>query len=235
MPLAARADSENLCGADGCKMSVRVVGLASQAEDEDPSATLGHAEVLSVELAPRHAIPEFDHRTEERPKVSAPMTGEETRDVLKKDGSRSVNANEVQEGEGEAGSVSGKAGPLPGDAEVLAGEASGPEGGSLPVTMMGCIADGLPCRLFFGPTRSVGASTISPPRSPPPLWFWLVGRVGDRSPVMTLALCESDDVPEVGDCGPVVGEDGAGVGVDLGEGDGSPSGSLKPKVNSSHP
>ena len=94
MPVAARADSENLCGALGCKMSVSVVGFASQTEEEDPSAALGHAEVLCVELAPRHAIPEFDHRTEESPKVSAPMAGEETRDVLEKDGSRSVNVNE---------------------------------------------------------------------------------------------------------------------------------------------
>lgn len=93
MPVAARADSENRSGAVGCKMSVRVVGLASQTKEEDPSSALGHAEVLSVELAPRHAVPEFDHRTEESPKVSAPMTGEETGDVFKKDGSRSVNPN----------------------------------------------------------------------------------------------------------------------------------------------
>jgi hypothetical protein len=124
MPLAARSDSEYLCGAIGCKMSVRVVSVASQTKEEDPSATLGHAEVLCVELPPRHAVPEFDHRTEESPKVSAPMTGEETRDVLEKDGSRSVNVNETKEGEGEAGSGPGEPGSLPGDAEILAGEAS---------------------------------------------------------------------------------------------------------------
>lgn len=70
------------------------------------------------------------------------------------------------------------------------------------------MADVPPARLFLGPTRSVGASTIRPPRSPPPLWFWLVGRVGDVSPVMTLALCESDDVFEVRGFRPVAGEDG---------------------------
>jgi hypothetical protein len=52
------------------------------------------------------------------------MTGEETRDVLEKDGSRSVNVNETKEGEGEAGSGPGEPGSLPGDAEILAGEAS---------------------------------------------------------------------------------------------------------------
>lgn len=105
-------------------MSVRVVGLASQTKEEDPSTTLGHAEVLCVELAPRHAVPEFDHRTEESPKVSAPMAGEEAGDIFEKDGSRSVNANEVQEGEGEAASVAREATALARNGEILAGEPS---------------------------------------------------------------------------------------------------------------
>jgi hypothetical protein len=43
------------------------------------------------------------------------------------------------------------------------------------------------------------------------------------------------DAPEVRDPRPSLGEDGAGVGVDLGEGDGAPSGTLQPKVKSSDP
>jgi hypothetical protein len=46
---------------------------------------------------------------------------------------------------------------------------------------------------------------------------------------------ELDDAPEVRDSGPSLGEDRRGVGVDLGEADGSPSGSLKPKVKPSDP
>ena len=49
MPVAARADSENRGGVLSCNTSRRVVGLASQTEDEDPSAALGHSEVTSVE------------------------------------------------------------------------------------------------------------------------------------------------------------------------------------------
>jgi hypothetical protein len=144
MPLAARADSEYLGGALGCKMSVRVVGIAAQTEDEDSSAALGHAEVSSVESPVRHAIPEFDHRTEERRHVSPSMTGEEARNVLEEDGGRSVASHKVEEGEGEAGAgadllcdigsvvgvvagverVGVEASPLPGDGEVLAWEAA---------------------------------------------------------------------------------------------------------------
>lgn len=55
----------------------------------------------------------------------------------------------------------------------------------------------------------------------------------------TLPLCglsvpppvsERDDVSEVGDSGPSLCEDGAGVGLDLAEGDGAPSGSLEAEV-----
>jgi hypothetical protein len=76
MPTAARADSENRGGALGCKMSVNVVGIASQAHDEDPSASLGHSEVASVENAVRPPIPEFSQSTEEGVEVPTGMRGE---------------------------------------------------------------------------------------------------------------------------------------------------------------
>jgi hypothetical protein len=55
------------------------------------------------------------------------------------------------------------------------------------------------------------------------------------SPIITWlngsnACSDRGDVTEVWDTGPALGEYGAGVGVDLGEADGAPSGSLKPKV-----
>jgi hypothetical protein len=132
MPVAARADSENRCGALGCNTSRRVVGTASQTEDEYPSSALGHSEVASVENPVRHAVPEFRHATEERRHVSPSMAGEESRYVFEEDGGRSVSLHKVEEREGEAaaGGVVGapvEAAPLPGDAEVLAGEAAGPE------------------------------------------------------------------------------------------------------------
>jgi hypothetical protein len=101
MPWAARADSENLGGALGCSTSRRVVGTASQTEDEDPSSALGHSEVASVENPVRHAIPELCHATCERRHVSPSMTGEESRYVLEEDGGRSVSLHKVEEGEGE--------------------------------------------------------------------------------------------------------------------------------------
>ena len=104
MPCAARADSENRGGALGSKMSVRVVRTASQTKDEDSSSALGHSEELSVENPVRHAIPEVDHATEERPKILASTTGEESRYVFEEEDGRSVSLHEGKEGEGEAGS-----------------------------------------------------------------------------------------------------------------------------------
>src|SRR5215213_2396984 len=101
MPAAARADRENRGGALGCNTSRRVVGTASQADDEDPSSPLRHSEVASVENPVRHAIPELCHATEERGQVSPSMTGEEARDVLEEDGGRSLSLNKVEEGVGE--------------------------------------------------------------------------------------------------------------------------------------
>jgi hypothetical protein len=148
MPLAARADSENLGGALGCKMSVSVVGIAAQAKDEDASSPLGHSEVASVEHPVRHAIPEFDQATEERRHVSPAMTGEEARYVLEEDGGRSVSFHKVEEGVGEAASgvepfpVAAHAASLAGDGEVLAGEAAGPEGGTMPTSTAGMFSAG---------------------------------------------------------------------------------------------
>lgn len=103
MPVAARADSENRGGALGCNTSRRVVGIASQTDDEDPSSALGHSEVASVEHPVRHAVPEFDHFTEESRHVASGMTGEEARDVFEEDGARSVSLHKAKEGEGEPG------------------------------------------------------------------------------------------------------------------------------------
>jgi hypothetical protein len=44
---------------------------------------------------------------------------------------------------------------------------------------------------------------------------------------------ELTDAAEVRDSGPSLGEDGAGVRVDLREADGAPAGSLQPKVKAS--
>jgi hypothetical protein len=62
--------------------------------------------------------------------------------------------------------------------------------------------------------QSIGAGVEV---SPPPL---LAG----------LALGQGDDVPEVGGVGPVSGEAGHSVWLDLADGDGSPPGSVEPEV-----
>jgi hypothetical protein len=130
MPAAARADRKNLGGALGCNTSVNVVGIASQTEDEYPSSALGHSEVLSVEHPVRHAIPEFDHLTDEPRHVAPAITGEESRYVLEEDGGRSMSLHKGEERESEDAALSGETGSLSGDTEVLAGEAAGPEDGS---------------------------------------------------------------------------------------------------------
>lgn len=138
MPVAARADSENRCGALGCNTSRRVVGFASQTEDEDPSSALGHSEVASVEDPVRHAIPEFCHLTEEARHVSPAMTGEESRYVFEEDGGRSVSLHKAKERKGEvAAGACDHAPSLPGDAEVLARKTAGPEMGAGPNRIFG--------------------------------------------------------------------------------------------------
>jgi hypothetical protein len=132
MPVAARADRKNLCGALGSNTSAR-----RDSEDEHSPSTLRHSEVASVKAPISHAIPEFDQRTEERRHVSPAITGQESRYVLEEDEPGSVNSGKVEECVGEAGSGSfAHASSLTGDGEVLAGEAAGPEGGSVPVIVI---------------------------------------------------------------------------------------------------
>lgn len=127
MPAALRADRKYRSGALGCSTSVRVGSIASQRKDEDASSPLRHSEEASVENPVRHAIPEVDHFTEETPKVSASIAGQESRDVFEEEGWGSVLFDEVEEDEGEDGSVAGETLSLACDGEVLAGEPAGPE------------------------------------------------------------------------------------------------------------
>ena len=195
MPVAARADRENLGGALGSSTSASRVS-----DDEHSPSALRHSEVASVEYPVSHAIPEFDQRCEERPKVLASMTGEKARNVLEEDEPRSVLSHKVKEGEGKAAALSGESASFAGDAEVLAGEPARPECCSTPIL-----------RPFVS---TAGAMSC---HHPFPF-------------VESLPAFKSNDVTEVGDCGPSLGKDGAGVGVDLGEADGSPAGSFEPKV-----
>lgn len=144
--------------------------------------------------------------TDERRHVSPSMRGEESRYILEEDGGRSVSLHKGKEGEGEAAALPGESGPLAGDAEVLAREAAGPESSGVPISGTAC------------PVSTVGPGRFN---------SWMRCRCGSQR--------ECDDVTEVRDARPSLGEDGAGVWVDLAEGDGAPSGTLKPKVKSSDP
>jgi hypothetical protein len=135
------------------------------------------------------------------------MTGEKSRYVFEEDEPGSVNSGKVEEGVGEAGPGSlAHASSLAGDGEVLAGEAAGPEG---------CSRNGIVL-------------------SRAPSIVWVVSPVV-RALMAENACGEVDDASEVRDSRPSLGEDRRGVGVDLGEADGSPSGSLQPKVKASDP
>jgi hypothetical protein len=91
-------------------------------EDEHAPSTLGHSEVPRVENPEGPPIPEFPQRTEERRKVAAGMTGEESRYILEEDDGRSVSFHKGKEGIGETRPRPGETTPLAGDREVLAGE-----------------------------------------------------------------------------------------------------------------
>jgi hypothetical protein len=101
-------------------------------EDEHSPSALRHSEVASVENPEGPPIAEFIQATDERPKVTAGMTGEESRYVFEQDGGRSVSLHKVEEGEGEPGSGAGEPSSLACDAEVLARETAGPERCSSP-------------------------------------------------------------------------------------------------------
>jgi hypothetical protein len=181
---------------------------STEGDDEHSPSALRHSEVASVENPVGPPIPEFAQATEERPKILASMTGEEARYVLEDDGGRSVALHKVEEGVGEVGAgACDHASSLAGDAEILAGEAAGPEGGVHPIAC-----------------APVPSSVYAIPSSDRPAPFALL-----------CAFSKANDVTEVRDSGPSLGEDGGGVGVDLGEGDGSPSGTLQPKVKSPDP
>jgi hypothetical protein len=97
---------------------------------------------------------------------------------------------------------------LSGDGEILAWEAAGPEGGVGPATRCG----------LFAISEYIGA-----PGFPMTLGSWPF-----LAAVLVLSMksaCSGkcDDVPDVDDSRPSLGEDGAGVGVDLGEADGGPA------------
>jgi hypothetical protein len=147
MPLAARADRKNRCGALGCKTSLRVEG-----EDEHPPSSLRHSEVLSVENSVSPHVPEFFHATDERPKIPTAIAGEESRYVLEEERGRSVSLHKVEEREGEDAALSCEPGSLSSDAEVLAGEAAGPEGCSGPTTII--------WRSLIGFAASIALSSI---------------------------------------------------------------------------
>jgi hypothetical protein len=56
-----------------------------EAEDEHPSSSLRHSEVLSVKKSVGPPIPEFPQRTEECPKVFAGMATEKSWYVFEED------------------------------------------------------------------------------------------------------------------------------------------------------
>jgi hypothetical protein len=51
-------------------------------DNEQAAASLRHSEVLSVKYCPDHAIPEFGKRPDDRFKVCAASTREESGDIL---------------------------------------------------------------------------------------------------------------------------------------------------------
>jgi hypothetical protein len=81
---------------------------------------------LTVQYSVCPPVPELSHFTEETPKVSTGIAGEETWDILEEEAARSVSFHKVKKSEGEDASVSVKADLLSGDTQVLAREASRP-------------------------------------------------------------------------------------------------------------
>jgi len=152
------------------------------------------------------------------------MTGEEARYVLEEDGGRSVSLHKGEECEGEGGSFAREPASLAGDAEVLAGEPAGPEGGVSPA-----VAPEFACSEGVGDTKPMVDTTRWLDCSMPP-----ASARNIPGPSFHQPRPDVENVTEVRDSRPSLAEDRRGVGVDLGEGDGSPTGSLKPHIESAH-
>ena len=78
------------------------MSLSVEGEDEHPLSSLGHSEPLTVRASPCPHVPEFIHLTDETPKVSTGMAGEESVDILQEDGFGPMSLHKVKEGEGES-------------------------------------------------------------------------------------------------------------------------------------
>lgn len=122
MPRAARADSEYLGAAFASRIDASV-----GADDEHPSASLGHSEPSAVENSPCAHVPDPVQRVDDRGEVAAVIGREKAGDVFEENPSGSKSVDDPVELPEEAGSLSGEAGSSSGDGHVLAGEASGDE------------------------------------------------------------------------------------------------------------
>lgn len=177
------------------------VGLTT-CDKYDTAASLGHSKELSIEHSPRHTVPEPIHLTDEAREIASIVTGEEPIDVLEDKPSRAASFHKVEEGKGEDGSIPAKPSALACFAEVLARKAARPER---------CIGDHL---IWIGDValcrriEALGAFVL--------VW-WQHAR-------------EGADATEVGCIGEPLGEQGAGVGLDLAHAHGAPSGALEADI-----
>lgn len=167
------------------------------------------------------------------------MAGEEPRNVLEEDRGRSVEGHKVKEGEGEDGSGAGEPGSLARNAEVLARKTAGPEGSPSPLpTLSGGLESSLASRPLLPPVElnTVGSGWNS--TCPFPVASVRLSSTASSGPLPppgfpSRIVSKTGDVAELGDSWPPLREDGTGVGVDLAEADGSPSGSGQPHVKAS--
>lgn len=115
MPAAAFGLKKNLGGTSR---------VSKTADNEHTAASLGHAEVLSVEHPPGVPIPEFSQRPKDGSEVSPAVTRQKARDVLEENPTGSALSSEASELEEQSAPSSSQASTLSSHAEVLAGEPS---------------------------------------------------------------------------------------------------------------
>jgi len=99
--------------------------FAKTCDQENPTATRGDSEILSIKHSPASQIPAFGKGSDDCLEVFAIVAIEEPRDVLKHHPLGPKLVNDADDLEEEAGAAAGKSAPLAHGADVLAGEAAG--------------------------------------------------------------------------------------------------------------
>lgn len=116
MPRQALGESQYFGGTSGSRISA--------SEQEDPSPSLDHSEVLRVKNPPGPHIPEVRQPSKDDAEVGSSVAGKQARDVLDKNPGGAEFSDDAMELEPEPAACAIKPRTTARNAEILAGEAA---------------------------------------------------------------------------------------------------------------